>query len=187
MTIGRTALAFEGSVGRPFYHFAFLLPGDRFGAAFTWAQSRLELLPDGETGEVVFDFENWEARAVYLHDPADNIVEMVAHKGVGESGASGAFAATELLGVSEIGLIGKSDEIAHALEAIGLRLWDGALSPGRLAFFGERAKTLIVAEPGRGWLPTGRPAEAHPAELTIAGIPAADTTVGAYRIRSRPE
>jgi catechol 2,3-dioxygenase-like lactoylglutathione lyase family enzyme len=188
VTIGRTAIAFKGSsVGRPVYHFAFLLPGDRFDAASTWAQSRLELLPDSETGEVVFDFENWDARAFYFHDPADNIVELIAHNGVGETGASGAFDPRELLGLSELGLIGKSDEIAHGLEAIGLRLWDGVLSPGQLAFFGERTKTLIVAEPGRGWLPTGRPAEAHPADLTIAGIPAAEITVGAYRIRSRPE
>src|SRR4051794_36275094 len=79
VTIGRTALAFKASAGRPFYHFAFLLPGDRFDAASKWAQLRLELLPDSETGEVVFDFENWEARAFYLHDPADNIVELIAH------------------------------------------------------------------------------------------------------------
>jgi hypothetical protein len=188
VTIGLTALSFNGSsVGRPFYHFAFLVPGDRFDAAFSWAQSRLELLPESEAGEVVFDFENWEARAFYFHDPADNIVELIAHNGVGESGASGPFDPRELLGLSELGLIGKSAEIAHGLEAIGLRLWDGVLSPGRLAFFGERTKTLIVAEPGRGWLPTGRPAEAHPADLMIAGIPAAEITVGAYRIRSRPE
>jgi catechol 2,3-dioxygenase-like lactoylglutathione lyase family enzyme len=188
VTIGRTALAFTGSpAGRPFYHFAFLVPGDRFDAASRWANSRLELLPDGETGGIVFDFENWEARALYFHDPADNIVELIAHNGVGETGASGAFDPRELLGLSEIGLIGKSDEIAHGLEAIRLRLWDGAVSPGRLAFFGERTKTLIVAEPGRGWLPRGRPAEAHPADLTITGIPAAEITVGGYRIRSRPE
>lgn len=186
LTIARTALAFKGSVGRPFYHFAFLVPGDRFNAASNWAQSRLELLPDSETAEVVFDFENWKARDFYFHDPADNIIEMIAHNGVSESGASGPFDPTELLGLSEIGLIGKSEELAHGLEAIGLRLWDGVLSPGRLAFFGERTTTLIVAEPGRGWLPTGRPAEAHPADLMIAGIPAAEISVGAYRIRSRP-
>lgn len=188
LTIGQTALAFKGSsVGSPFYHLAFLLPGDRFDAATEWAQPRLELLPDSETGEIVFDFENWAAQALYFHDPADNIVELIAHNGVGETGASGAFDPRELLGLSEIGLIGKSDELAHGLEAIGLRLWDGVLSPGRLAFFGERTKTLIVAEPGRGWLPTGRPAEAHPVDLMIAGFPPAEITVGAYRIRSRPE
>lgn len=187
VTIGRTALAFNEAAGRPFYHFAFLAPGNRFDAAFRWAQTSLDLLPDSETGEVVFEFENWDARAIYFHDPAGNIVEVIAHNGVGESGASGIFDPRELLGLSEIGLIGKSDEIAHGLEAIGLQLWDGLLSPGRLAFFGERTKTLIVAEPGRGWLPTGEPAEVHPAEVTILGIPAAEITVGAYRIRSHPE
>ena len=36
-----------------------------------------------------------------------------------------------------------------------------------LGFVGEKGRTLILAPPGRGWLPTGRPAEAHPVELVL--------------------
>ena len=53
----------------PYYHFALLVPGDRFDAALAWARDRVELLPDRETGEVVFDFANWDAMAIYFHDP----------------------------------------------------------------------------------------------------------------------
>ncbi len=183
---GETELVFAGTPGNPFYHFAFLIPGNRFDAALTWAQAQLDLLPDRETGELVYDFDNWNARAFYFHDPADNIVELIAHNGVGESGASGAFEPSELLGLSEVGLIGNSAEIAGGLETVGIELWDGVVSPGGLAFLGERARTLIVAEPGRGWLPTGRSAEPHPVDVLITGLPDAEIVVGGHRIRCRP-
>ena len=42
----------------------------------------------------------------------------------------------------------------------------------RLAFVGEKARTLILCRAGRPWLPTGRPAEAHPVEVVlVAGRP----------------
>ena len=51
----------------------------------------------------------------------------------------------------------------------------------------EKARTLILAPPGRGWMPTGRPAERHPVEAEILG--AADGEVelegGLYRIACR--
>jgi hypothetical protein len=183
---GSTALVFEEAAGSPFYHFAFLVPGDRFDAALRWAQGNVEVLPDTETGEPVFDFDNWNARAFYFHDPAGNIVELIAHHGWCKSGAQGEFDPAELLGVSELGLIGDGDEIAAALGRLGLALWDGALAPGGLAFFGERARVLIVAEPGRGWLPTGRPAESHPVDVVIAGLPAGEAVAGPHRIRCVP-
>ena len=39
----------------------------------------------------------------------------------------------------------------------------------RLAFVGEKARTLILCRAGRPWLPTGRPAEAHPVEVVLVG------------------
>ncbi len=159
------------SAGSPFYHFAFLVPGDRFEAALAWARDRVELLPDPETGEAVFDFTNWDAKAVYFHDPAGSIVELIAHRGIGEAGATGAFAPSELLGLSEIGLVCDPPSLAEALEReLGLEVWDGSVEgEGRLAFVGAKARTLILCRAGRPWLPTGRPAEAHPVEVTLSG------------------
>ena len=91
--------------GAPFYHFALLVPGDRFEAALAWCRERVELLPDRETGDPVFDFTNWEAQALYFHDPAGSIVELIAHRGIGEAGATGPFSPDELLGVSEVGIV----------------------------------------------------------------------------------
>ena len=159
---GETTLRFEPGGGEPFYHFALLVPGDRFDAAHAWAEERFDLVGG------IFDFANWDARAVYFLDPAGNIVELIAHRGLEENGRSGEFAAEELVGVSELGLVGDRRALLRELEPHGLRFWDGEIDePGRLAFVGEKGRTLILAPAGRGWLPTGRAAESHPAEARI--------------------
>lgn len=171
--IGETVLDFASAAGLPFYHFAVLVPGDRFEAMLEWLQPRVELLPDVATDREVFDFPNWDARACYFHDPAGNIVELIAHRGRSESGVVGAFGAAELVGVSEIGLVGDPPTLASALgNELGLETWDGTVEgEGRLAFVGEQGRTLILCRPGRPWLPTGRPAEAHPLEVALEGEP----------------
>jgi D-alanyl-D-alanine carboxypeptidase len=182
--VGTSELHFEDADGAPFYHFALLVPGDRFDAALAWARERVDILTGGDVDDVVFDFDNWNALAFYSHDPAGNIVELIAHHGLGERGVPGPFAAHELLGISEIGLVGDPAKLADALAAIGVPLYDGEVGPGRLAFFGARAKVLIVAPEGRGWLPTGRPSEPHPVDVVVAGA-RGDASVGAHRIRLR--
>jgi hypothetical protein len=187
VNVGETELHFAGGPGEPFYHFALLVPGNRFEAALEWIGDRVELLPDRETGDVVFDFDNWDALACYFHDPADNIVELIAHRGVDDSTAEGPFTAPELVGFSELGLVGDKAELAAALQSeLGLELWDGELAEAeRLAFVGEKARTFILSPEGRGWLPTGRPAEAHSSEVLLSGSSegAALLADSRYRIR----
>ena len=53
---------------------------------------------------------------------------------------------------------------------LGLQLWSGGVQEaGGLGFVGRKAHTLIISGEGRGWLPTGRPAEPHPVGVTIRG------------------
>jgi D-alanyl-D-alanine carboxypeptidase len=162
IAIGETRLRFEVEESGAFYHFALLVPGDRFDAALAWARRRVELLGD------VFEFENWDAEAVYFHDPAGSIVELIAHHGLEENGCSGPFAADELVGFSELGIVGDRKALLRELETEGLELWSGTVDePDRLAFVGEKGRTLILAPPGRGWLPTDRPAESHRFEYRL--------------------
>jgi hypothetical protein len=179
--VGESFLELLPGSGSPFYHVALLGPGNRFDAMFDWAYDLVDLLPDRETGDAVFDFTNWDAKALYFHDPAGNIVELIAHRVVGETGVTGAFTAGELLGVSEVGLVGDPSAIAAALRReLGLELWDGTTTgEGRLAFVGEKARTLILCRAGRPWLPTGRPAEAHPVEVVLSGGTRGEVTLDA--------
>ena len=184
MRVGETAVEFEGAAGQPFYHFAFLVPGDRFEPALRWAGERVSLLTQPDSDSVVFDFEAWDAQACYFHDPAGSIVELIAHRGIGNNGRGAAFDPGELLGLSELGLVGDMATMANALcDKLGLEVWDGTVT-GSLAFVGEQARTLILARAGRGWLPTGRPSEPHPAQIAVSG--GARTVVeledGRYRV-----
>jgi catechol 2,3-dioxygenase-like lactoylglutathione lyase family enzyme len=183
--VGESELALSPGRGEPFYHFALLVPGDRFDAALEWAKTRVALLPDPDT---VFDFDFWDAQACYFHDPAGSIVELIAHRGIAASGRTGAFAPTELVGISEVGLVGDPPALADAFrEGIGLDVWSGSVDePGALAFVGEQARTFILAPTGRGWLPTGRAAEPHAVEAVIEGPVDGELDVGEpYRVISR--
>lgn len=189
--VGATRLDFRAARpgALPFYHFAILVPGNRFTAARDWVGERADLLPDPETGETTFDFDNWDALACYCHDPAGNIVELIAVRGLSATGSPDElFDSRDLLAVAEIGLVGPDTAaIAETLaREAGIRVWDGTVDEsGRLAFAGELGSTVILSPTGRGWLPTGRPAEVHSIEIVFTGDRDADVQVPQlpYRVR----
>jgi hypothetical protein len=116
----------------------------------------------------IFAFDWWDAQAVYFEDPAGNIVELIAHRDLGAAGTTGVFDPRELVGVSELGVVGDRRALYADLAALGLELESGSLDePGGLAFVGEKGRVLILSPPGRGWMPTGRPAEPHPVEAVL--------------------
>lgn len=173
--IGATTLVFEPHAGAPFYHFAILLPGDRFAATETWARQRIELL-----GGLVH-FAAWGADSLYFHDPAGNIVELIAHHGKAENGRHGEFSPAEFVGLSEIGLVGDVALITADLARLELDAFAGAGTD--LVFVGEPTGTVIVAAIGRGWLPLDRPAETHPVHVTVAGAPKGVVRTAGHTVR----
>ena len=178
---GEPPLEFVDAESAPFYHFALLVPGDRFDAAFRWANERVEIVPR-EDGEPVFDFSFWDALACYFLDPAGNIVELIAHHGIGDNGVRGPFSPNELLGLSEVGLVGDVPAMARDLEELDLQIWSGSAEPDSLAFVGEKARTLILCPVGRGWLPIGRRAEPHAVNVLLSGRAAGEIRTGRHRV-----
>lgn len=192
LRIGRSTLRFtEKALGnQPFYHFAFLAPGNRFGAAHSWLTERAEPLSRSDSDSTVFDFGFWDAEACYFHDPAGNIVELIAHHDLETAPElSGRFHPDELVGISEIGFVTADSRAAAVIlqTQLKLPLWFGSIEePGGLGFVGRKARTLILASPGRGWLPTGRPAEVHPVEVSLTGPSEGQVDIAGtpYRIRA---
>jgi catechol 2,3-dioxygenase-like lactoylglutathione lyase family enzyme len=186
--LGETKIEFVARPGEPFYHFAALVPGNRFDQALDWIRGQAIVLPDPASGEMRIDYDNWAASACYFHDPAGNIVELIAHRGFEESDSDGDFLSREIIGLSELGLVGDPREMAYRLaNGLNLNLWDGVLDvANRLAFVGERARSLILSRPGRGWRPTGRPAELHPLEVVLTGTSTGEVELESslYRISS---
>lgn len=107
LEVGRAKLRFDARAGgnEPFYHFALLVPGNRFEAAREWLGAGAPLLTRPGSDETDFEFAAWYAHACYAHDLAGNIVELIAHRGLDESSEVGAFSAAELRGISEIGVV----------------------------------------------------------------------------------
>ena len=68
------------------------------------------------------------------------------------------------LGLSELGLVGDTRAMAA-----------------------ELGRTLILAPPGRGWMPTGRPAERHPVDAELLGPADGEVELegGLYRLGFR--
>lgn len=182
--VGESTLSFAPAGSDAFYHFALLIPDGRFEAAQEWLAANARLLAEPAGSGTTFEFAEWRARASYFHDPAHNIVELIALAGIGgQASRRASFDPREILGVSEFGLV--SDDppmVARRLARLGVEQWNGALAPGRLAFFGERGRTLIVSPTGRGWLPTGQPARPFPARLRLRGCRSGSVTVGPYVI-----
>ena len=166
LAAGRATLTFVGNSGaaRPFYHFALLISGNRFDAARDWLAATTSLLSQPDEEATTFEFDSWDAQACYAHDPASNIIELIAHRGIEESDETGPFDADELRGLSEVGLVaGGLPRAIEVLRSVGLELWSGKLDEqgSSLGFIGRQAHTLILCSAGRPWLPTGRPAELH--------------------------
>jgi hypothetical protein len=172
--VGHTELSFEPHPGSPFHHFAILLPGNRFAAARAWAAERVPLL--GEP----WHFDSWDADAVYCHDPAGNIVELIAHRGRADTDCDGEFRPAEFVGLSEVGLVGDVAALTEDLATLDLRPFSAGEG---LTFLGEPTSTLILCAEGRGWLPQGRPAEAHPVCVTLSGTPKGRVVTGAHTVR----
>lgn len=94
-----------------------------------------------------------------------------------------------LVGISEIALVTANSRAAAATlqTQLKLPLWFGSIEdPGGLGLVGRKARTMILASPGRGWLPTGRPAEAHPVEVSLTGPVEGQVDIAGtpYRIRA---
>jgi catechol 2,3-dioxygenase-like lactoylglutathione lyase family enzyme len=153
----------------PTYHFALRVPGNQFREAKSWLAERTELLREG--GQDEFDWDFWDAFAVYARDPAGNVLELIAFAGLPPVGG-GTFGATSILGVAELGLpVADVRAAAGQLSQwFGIGLWDrDEVTPERLTPIGERGATFLVVKVGRIWY-LGDTAADNPLEVTLAGV-----------------
>ncbi|HEX2506229.1 MAG TPA: VOC family protein [Gaiellaceae bacterium] len=163
----RTTLAFVPGEGEPRYHFALNVPGGRAADALAWLRERVEVLPF-ESGEVVMRFDWIGAESLYFLDAGGNVVELMVREEIRE-GEGEPFGADLLLEVSEIGIA--SDDAAATSEALRRALgapvyWGGGKG---LTAVGDVTGAVLVSPRGRGWIPTGLPAEPWPTTIVAGG------------------
>lgn len=181
----RSTIAFSpaGAGEEPRYHFAINVPGGRTDDALAWLQDRVELLPF-EDGKVVVRFDWIGANSLYFHDADGNIVELMARDEIPDPGRP--FGPDDLLEVTEIGIA--AEDVAATSEALREALgasvyWGGG---DGLTAIGDGVGAVLVSPVGRGWIPTGLPAEPAPTTIVAEGSPAgrAQLTGGPYVVEA---
>lgn len=150
-------------------HFAFTIPENQFPQAKAWLSARASLVRDS-AGRDEFNFEAWNAHAMYCYDPAGNIVELIARHDLANV-SDAPFGGGSLLAVSELGLV--TDDVDATVELI--RSWPGAevyrgSRSDEFAALGDAHGLLIAVKEGRIWFPdTGQAARACPVSALLTG------------------
>jgi catechol-2,3-dioxygenase len=162
----------EGTPASP-YHLAFNIPANQIENAKAWSGEHLSML-----SEEIYDFERWNARAIYFEDPDENVLEFIARRNLAND-AEGAFAPAMILELSEFGLpVEDPPAVVDRLETgFGLQVFSG----DRRTFtaVGDEHGLLIVIPVGRNWLPTDRRTAENRARLRIEASRHSETRVGA--------
>ena len=136
------------------YHFAFNIHPDKLPEAIEWLQlKQVELVHSAEHKGFLIDFPNWWAKSVYFYDPAGNIVEIIARGALGAAGNTPKFAATSLLGVSEIGIV--TDDVPYFREWVDITHGVSAFSRNKntddFSAMGDDHGLLLLVHSGRKW------------------------------------
>lgn len=168
---GQTTVRFrrapEGT--KPTYHFAFRVVANDFDSAKAGLAERVDLLRHDGADEFVWDF--WGARAIYVHDPAGNIVELMAFPELDPSGA-GRFCSESYVGLAELGLpvADPRATVDRLGETFQIGVWDRSeVSLDGLTPVGEQGASFVITPIGRAWL-FGFAAEDSPLKIVLGGV-----------------
>ncbi|WP_440117117.1 VOC family protein [Paenibacillus sp. QZ-Y1] len=166
--IGLTKMIFMRSEADqyPFYHFAWMIPTNRFQEAKAWAAARVRLSKHEDQDETYFT--NWDSHSIYFEDPTGNIVELIAHHTV-HNESDNSFSAQDLLQVCEVGLVSEDVlSMVDELEHLGLKRW-GEISE-TFAPVGDVNGLFIVVKKERIWYFSEQEANIYPLEVCIREV-----------------
>jgi len=151
---------------KPHYHIAFSIPENKSEEALEWLKQRVKVLAN-EDGELVH-FGHWNAHSLYFHDPAGNILELIARHNL-PNGSDRPFTSSQILCLNEIGL--PVDDVWETIERLqltaGIPVWREPSST--FATLGDEHGLLILVAKGRKWFRTQLPAESFPLHVTLRG------------------
>ncbi|WP_315794792.1 ring-cleaving dioxygenase [Paenibacillus sp. BIC5C1] len=168
LQIGLTKMIFMRSEAdqNPFYHFAWMIPANRFQEAKAWAAARVRL--SRHEGEDETYSTSWNSNSLYFEDPVGNILELIAHHTVLNE-SDRAFSEKDLLQVCEVGLV--TEDVLSAvdeLEQMGLKRWR-AISD-TFAPVGDVNGLFIVVKKERTWFFSEQKANIYPLEVSIREV-----------------
>ncbi|MBJ6368112.1 VOC family protein [Snuella sedimenti] len=162
---GDSVLSFQYKEAVKPSHLAFNIPSNKIEGALQWLQRRVEILPDGDN--LIIDFKNWNAKAIYFYDADKNIMEFIARKDLGLNSRVN-FSSASVLSISEIGIATTNIEaIYNQINAIkAIPVFDGNFQ--RFCAVGnDMGLFILINKTAKKWFPTRE--EAFTSEFIIKG------------------
>lgn len=149
------------------YHFAFNIPKNKLDEAIEWCKNKLDLIFI-EDQNVVTNFENWNANAVYFYDNNGNLLEFIARHDLNNSQNEN-FSSKSILNISEIGIVNENplnlgEELVVKHD---LKFFSKNDNSENFAAIGDDEGLLIMVKPNRNWYPTQTPSESNKTHVRI--------------------
>lgn len=149
------------------YHFAFNIPENKLDEAIEWCKNRVDIIRI-EDQNVIANFENWNANAVYFYDYNGNLLEFIARHDLNNK-QTGEFSSKSILNISEIGIVTDNPlELGNELlTKYGLNFFSKNSNSEVFSAIGDDEGLLIMVRPNRNWYPTQTPSESNTTEVTV--------------------
>lgn len=165
---GNSILKFvESPQFKSIYHFAFNIPENKLNEAIEWCKNKVDLIFI-EDQNVITNFENWNANAVYFYDNNGNLLEFIARHDL-HNAQTIAFSSQSILNICEIGIVNENP-LALGKQLIvkhGLEFFSKNANSELFAAVGDDEGLLILVKPNRNWYPTQTPSESNITEVRI--------------------
>ena len=165
---GNSVLEFvENPLFKSIYHFAFNIPENKLEEAIEWCKNKVGLILIKDQN-VITNFENWNAHAVYFYDNNGNLLEFIARHDLNNA-QSEKFSSKSILNISEIGIVNENPlELGKELIAKhNLEFFSKNDNSELFAAVGDDEGLLIMVQPNRNWYPTQTPSESNKTEVRI--------------------
>ena len=165
---GNSILSFIKSTNlNPKYHFAFNIPKNKLNEATIWLNSKVNLLLNDEN-EIITDFGDWNAKAIYFYDNNNNIVEFITRFDLTNE-TEKKFDALSVLSISEIGIVANDPMklASQIMDKNHLKYFEKGKQSENFISIGDDNGLVIIVKNDRKWYPTEQKAEQHVARVKI--------------------
>ena len=165
---GNSILKFIEEPGfKSIYHFAFNIPENKLAEAIQWCRNKTDLIVI-ENQNVITNFENWNAHAIYFYDNNGNLLEFIARHDLHNSETE-TFSSKSILNISEIGIVNENLlELGNELiSKYDLNFFSKNTNSEAFAAIGDDEGLLIMVSPNRNWYPTQTPSESNKTEISL--------------------
>jgi hypothetical protein len=151
------------------YHLAFTITEYDLSEVVSFLTNR-NILPIEKENQIIFHFEDWNAKSVYFLDSDKNILEFIIRYNLKNKAGDSRFSVNEIVNISEVGIAVENPEkfVLKMKEEFGLEVWKEN-GPGFKAV-GSEEGLMVVVPTDRCWFPTDKPAGPLPLIVRSKGF-----------------